>query len=171
VDAGRASLGSDAASSMQQPQTLREREVEAQLQMLKAKIEATAKIAAQPLDLSPHQSYPEWDPTSHTNPNSAPLHAALSRAEAAEAELRTLKAFLAEPDDALQQHFAQWQKLDGLLQSLRKMGDKALRKEFNAFSDVKKEAFFFFRGIYRCHGRRSWEQRTQSTTHLQARFS
>jgi hypothetical protein len=76
------------------------------------------------------------DPTS-----SATLHAALSRAEAAEAELRTFKALLAEPDDALQQHFAQWQQLDGFLQSLRKMGDKALSEEFNAFADVNKEAF------------------------------
>jgi hypothetical protein len=73
--------------------------------------------------------------------STALLHAALSRAEAAEAELRTLKALLAEPDDALQQHFAEWQKLDGFLQLLRKMGDKALREEFNAFSDVNKEAF------------------------------
>jgi hypothetical protein len=72
---------------------------------------------------------------------SAALHAALSRAEAAEAELQTLKALLAEPDDTLQQHFAEWQKLDGFLQLLRKMGDKALREEFNAFSDVNKEAF------------------------------
>ncbi len=74
------------------------------------------------------------------DPTTARLHAALSRAEAAEGELRTLKALLAEPDDVLQQHFAEWQKLDGFLQSLRKMGDKALREEFNAFSDVNKEA-------------------------------
>jgi hypothetical protein len=84
--------------------------------------------------------FPAYIP-SGDDPTSAPLHAALSRAEAAEAELRTLKALLAEPDDALQQHFAEWQKLDGFLQLLRKMGDKALRKEFNAFSDVNKEAF------------------------------
>ncbi len=60
VDAARASPGSDAASSMHQPQTVRERELEAEVQMLKAKLEATAKIAAQPPDLSLHQSYPEW---------------------------------------------------------------------------------------------------------------
>jgi hypothetical protein len=74
-------------------------------------------------------------------PSSSQLHAALSRAEEAETELRTLKALLAEPDDTLQQHFVEWQELDGFLQSLRKMGDKALRKEFNTFSDVYKEAF------------------------------
>ncbi len=51
---------SDAASSMQQPQTLRERELEAEVQMLKAKLEASAKIAAQPPDLSLHQSCAEW---------------------------------------------------------------------------------------------------------------
>jgi hypothetical protein len=72
---------------------------------------------------------------------SAALHAALSRAEAAEAELRTLKALVSEPDDTLQQHFAEWKQVDGFLQSLRKMGDKALKKEFNSFSDVNKEAF------------------------------
>ena len=76
----------------------------------------------------------------------AQLHAALSRAEAAEAELRTLKALLSEPDDTLQQHFAEWQQVDGFLQSLRKMGDKALREVFNAFSDVNKEAFTDFMG-------------------------
>ena len=58
--AARALPGSDAASSMQQPQTVGERELEAEVQMLKAKLEATATIAAQPPDLSPHQSYPEW---------------------------------------------------------------------------------------------------------------
>jgi hypothetical protein len=47
---------SDAASSMQQPQTLRERELEAEVQMLKAKLEATATIAAQAPDLSLRQS-------------------------------------------------------------------------------------------------------------------
>jgi Ca2+-binding EF-hand superfamily protein len=72
---------------------------------------------------------------------SAALHAALSRAEAAEEELRTLKANMVENDDALQQHFTEWQKLDVFLQSLRKMGDKALRKEFKAFADVSKGAF------------------------------
>jgi hypothetical protein len=69
-----------------------------------------------------------------------PLHAALSRAEAAEAELRTLKALLAEPDEPLRQRFAESQKLDGFLRSLRKMDYTALRKEFNAFC-VNKEAF------------------------------
>jgi hypothetical protein len=48
---------------------------------------------------------------------SAALHAALSRAEAAEEVLRTLKAQMEENDDALQQHFTEWQKLDGFLQS------------------------------------------------------
>jgi len=75
------------------------------------------------------------------DPTSAPLHAALSRAEAAEAELRALKAHLAETEDTLQQHCVEWQKLDGFLQSLRRMGEKALREEFNAFSDVTKGAF------------------------------
>jgi Ca2+-binding EF-hand superfamily protein len=51
---------SDAASSMQQPQTVQERELEAEVQILKARLEATAKIAAQPPDLSLLQSYPEW---------------------------------------------------------------------------------------------------------------
>ena len=51
VDAALASPGADAASSKQQPQTRRERDLEAELQMLKAKLEATAKIAAQPPDL------------------------------------------------------------------------------------------------------------------------
>ncbi len=61
MDAARASPGSDAASSMQQPQTLPERDLEAQMQKLKAKLEAIAKIAAQPVpDVSLHQSYPEW---------------------------------------------------------------------------------------------------------------
>jgi hypothetical protein len=46
VDAASASPGSDAASSKQQPQTVRERELEAEVQMLKAKLEATAKIYA-----------------------------------------------------------------------------------------------------------------------------
>jgi hypothetical protein len=50
-DAARVSP-SDAASSMQQPQTLRERELEAEVQMLKTKLEASAKFAAQPPDLS-----------------------------------------------------------------------------------------------------------------------
>ena len=39
-------LPSEAASSMQQPQTSRERELEAEVRMLKAKLEATAKIDA-----------------------------------------------------------------------------------------------------------------------------
>jgi Ca2+-binding EF-hand superfamily protein len=60
VDAARASPGSDAASSMQQPQTVRERELEAEVQMLKAILEVTATIAAQRPDLSLLQSYPEW---------------------------------------------------------------------------------------------------------------
>jgi len=51
MDAVRASPASDAASSMQQPQTCREPDLEAELQMLKAKLEAIAKIAAQPPDL------------------------------------------------------------------------------------------------------------------------
>jgi hypothetical protein len=53
-------LPSDAASSMQQPHTLRERELEAELKMLKAKLEDSAKISAQPPDLSLHQSCAEW---------------------------------------------------------------------------------------------------------------
>jgi hypothetical protein len=85
-------------------------------------------------------SFPTYIP-SGDDVTSAPLCAPLSRVEAAEAELRTLKALLTEPDDTLLQHFAEWQKLDGFLQSLRKLGDKALRKEFNAFSDINKEAF------------------------------
>ncbi len=60
MDAARASPGADAASSMQQPQTVRERELETEVQMLKARLEATATIAAQPPDLSLLQSYPEW---------------------------------------------------------------------------------------------------------------
>jgi len=60
VDAARASPGADGASSMQQAQTVRERELEAEVQMLKAKLEATATIAAQPADLSLLQSYAEW---------------------------------------------------------------------------------------------------------------
>ncbi len=51
---------SDAASSVQELQTRRERELEAEVQMLKAKLEETAKFAAQPLDLSLHQSSAEW---------------------------------------------------------------------------------------------------------------
>jgi hypothetical protein len=82
-------------------------------------------------------SFPTYIP-SGDDVTSAPLCAPLSRVEEAEAELRTLKALLTEPDDTLLQHFAEWQKLDGFLQSLRKLGDKALRKEFNAFSDVHK---------------------------------
>ena len=39
-------LPSEAASSMQQPQTVRERELEAEVRMLKVKLEATAKIYA-----------------------------------------------------------------------------------------------------------------------------
>jgi Ca2+-binding EF-hand superfamily protein len=51
---------SDASSSMQQPQTVRERELEAEVQMLKGKLEATATIAAQPPDFALHQSCAEW---------------------------------------------------------------------------------------------------------------
>jgi hypothetical protein len=52
---------SDAASSMQQPQSLRERELEAEVQMLKAKLEATAKIAAQPPDLDAAKHPPNME--------------------------------------------------------------------------------------------------------------
>jgi hypothetical protein len=51
---------SGAASSMQQPQTLRERELDAEVQMLKSKLEATAKIAPKLPDLSPQKRYAEW---------------------------------------------------------------------------------------------------------------
>ncbi len=58
-DAARASP-SDAASSMQQPpQSLRDRELEAEVQKLKAQLEATAKLAQHP-DLALHQSCAEW---------------------------------------------------------------------------------------------------------------
>ena len=61
---GEATMGqdspSDAASFMQQPpQSLRERELEAEVQKLKAQLEATAKLAQHP-DLALLQSYPEW---------------------------------------------------------------------------------------------------------------
>jgi hypothetical protein len=94
VDAARASPGSDAASSMQQPQTARERELEAEVQILKAKLEATAKIAAQPPDLSPHQS----------------------------------------------KRYAEWLEVDGFLEGLRAMDDKALREIFQRFADIQREA-------------------------------
>jgi len=43
---GQHGLPSEAASCMQQPQTSRERELEAEVRMLKVKLEATAKIYA-----------------------------------------------------------------------------------------------------------------------------
>jgi len=43
---GARALPSEAASSMQQAQTVRERELEAEVRMLKVKLEATAKIYA-----------------------------------------------------------------------------------------------------------------------------
>jgi hypothetical protein len=119
----------DAATSEQKPKT---REHHPTSDRSPQQVTVSTRTVTDPVAGAPDEA----DPTS-----SVPLHAALSRAEAAEAELRTLKAHLAEPDDTLQQHFAEWQKLDGFLQSLRKMGDKALREEFNAFSDVNKEAF------------------------------
>ena len=41
---------------------------------------------------------------------------------------------------SVQQHFAEWQKLDGCLQALKQTNDKSLREDFEQFADVKKEA-------------------------------
>jgi len=46
-----------------------------------------------------------------------------------------------EPSDAsLEQHFADWQMLDGCVQALKRMGDAALKQEFKLFADVQTEA-------------------------------
>ena len=39
-----------------------------------------------------------------------------------------------------QQHFAEWQKLDGALQALKHTNDKSLREDFEQFADVNKDA-------------------------------
>jgi hypothetical protein len=120
---------------------MKREETPARMQGRRDEVALDSSLAQRTQEQSMHQILEQAQgKTSCADPTSAPLHAALLRAEAAEAELRTLKAQLAETDDTQQKHFAEWQKLDGFLQSLRKMGDKALRKEFNACSDVNKEA-------------------------------
>ena len=77
------SLPSDAVSSMHQPQTRRERELETELQMLKAQLGVTASGAS------------------------------------------------------LEQHFVDWQMVDGCLQALKQLDDKSLKQEFEKFADIK----------------------------------
>ena len=46
-----------------------------------------------------------------------------------------------QPSDAsLEQHFVEWQMLDGCLQALKQLDDTSLKEDFKQFADIKKKA-------------------------------
>jgi Ca2+-binding EF-hand superfamily protein len=102
--------------------------------MLKAPLEATAKIAAQTADLSPEGQLADLQKQ----------NAALKKElEKANDKLRVIlaaseAASLVQPSDAsLQRHFVDWHMFDGCLQALKQLDDTSLKEVFHQFADIQ----------------------------------